>query len=334
MPETIITVQGSARGEYAPERAVLTFTLAGDGPEREPVVADVAAALERVSAVLRDHHDPQTGPVAAWSTDRVSVAGQRPWSSTGEQLPLVHRASVGGRATVSGLDALPALVDALAAEPLATIDGIEWMLGEGRRTAVLTEVRSRAVKDAVTKATVFAAEHRARERHRPRPRRPRHARRPGSGRGPHPAPLAHRDDGRRPPLPRHLAAPRADRHRGGRRRALRRAMSERRQPLRRPRPTPEQHGAVERVTRLLARADLSGLAPGVDGMPTDEYAPEAEDLVQRARRAPLTADDVRQVWRHWFDDALEGHPESELAQLAARITVTVGLDAPMRRPQQ
>ncbi len=156
MPETIITVQGSARGEYAPERAVLTFTLAGDGPEREPVVADVAAALERVSAVLRDHHDPQTGPVAAWSTDRVSVAGQRPWSSTGEQLPLVHRASVGGRATVSGLDALPALVDALAAEALATIDGIEWMLGEGRRTAVLTEVRSRAVKDAVTKATVFA----------------------------------------------------------------------------------------------------------------------------------------------------------------------------------
>ncbi len=111
-------------------------------------------------------------------------------------------------------------------------------------------------------------------------------------------------------------------------------MSERRQPLRRPRPTPEQHGAVERVTRLLARADLSGLAPGVDGMPTDEYAPEAEDLVQRARRAPLTADDVRQVWRHWFDDALEGHPESELAQLAGRITVTVGLDAPMRRPQQ
>lgn len=156
MPETIITVQGAARGEYAPERAVLSFTIAGDGPEREPVVADVADALERVSTALRDHHDAQSGPVAAWSTDRLAVTGQRPWSSTGEQLPLVHRASVGGRATVTGLDALPALVDALAAEPLATIDGIEWMLGEGRRTAVLTEVRSRAVKDAVTKATVYA----------------------------------------------------------------------------------------------------------------------------------------------------------------------------------
>lgn len=94
------------------------------------------------------------------------------------------------------------------------------------------------------------------------------------------------------------------------------------------------HDAVERVVRLLARTDLSGLAPGVEGMPTDEYRPEAEDLVQRARRAPLTADDVRQVWAHWFDDALEGHPESELEQLAARITVTAALDGPMKRPQQ
>lgn len=99
-------------------------------------------------------------------------------------------------------------------------------------------------------------------------------------------------------------------------------------------PTPGGHDAVERVARLLARADLSGLRPGVGGMPTDEYRPEAEDLVQRARRAPLTADDVRQVWAHWFDDALEGHPESELAQLAARITVTAALDGPMKRPQQ
>ncbi len=94
------------------------------------------------------------------------------------------------------------------------------------------------------------------------------------------------------------------------------------------------HDAVERVTRLLARADLSSLGPGVEGMPTDEYRPEAQDLVQRARRAPLTADDVRQVWTHWFDDALEGHPESELERLAARITVTTALDGPMKRPQR
>lgn len=156
MTDTIITVQGSARAEYAPERAVLSFTLAADGTEREAVVTAVAAALERVSIALRERHDSQSGPITAWSTDRVAVAGQRPWSGTGEQLPLVHRASVSGRVTVSGLDSLPELVDALAAEELATIDGIEWMLGEGRRTSVLTEVRSRAVKDAVTKATVYA----------------------------------------------------------------------------------------------------------------------------------------------------------------------------------
>jgi len=100
-----------------------------------------------------------------------------------------------------------------------------------------------------------------------------------------------------------------------------------------PHPATER-GTVERVTRLLARADLSGLAPGVNGMPLQEYAPEAEDLVRRAQRGPLTAGDIRQVWRHWFSDALAGHPDAELQQLAARITVTVGLTPPRRRPQR
>jgi len=87
---------------------------------------------------------------------------------------------------------------------------------------------------------------------------------------------------------------------------------------------------VQRVTRILARADLSGLSPA----PPDEYAPEAEDLVRRARRGALTAEDIRQVWRHWFDDGLPGHPDTELRQLAARITVTVGLTPPLHRPQR
>ena len=33
MTETVITVQGTARAEYAPERGILSFTIAADGPD-------------------------------------------------------------------------------------------------------------------------------------------------------------------------------------------------------------------------------------------------------------------------------------------------------------
>lgn len=156
MTETVITVQGTARAEYAPERSILSFTIAADGPDRADAVDRVTAALDRVSSAIAARHDATSGPVTAWSADRVSVTAQRPWTNDGSVAPIVHRAAVSGRATVTGLDALPELVEAIAAEELATIDGLEWSLTEGRRTSVLTEVRSRAVKDAVTKATIYA----------------------------------------------------------------------------------------------------------------------------------------------------------------------------------
>lgn len=156
MTETIITVQGTARAEYAPERSILTFTIAADGPDRADAVDRATAALDRISAVMTERYDAQAGSITAWSADRVSVTAQRPWTNDGTPAAIVHRAAVTGRATVTGLDTLPELVEALAAEDLVTIDGLEWSLTEGRRTSALTEVRSRAVKDAVTKATVYA----------------------------------------------------------------------------------------------------------------------------------------------------------------------------------
>lgn len=156
MTETVITVQGTARAEHAPERSILTFTIAADGADRGDVVDRASRALERVATMLGARTDPGAGPVAAWSADRLAVTAQRPWTNDGSIAPIVHQAAVSGRATIIALDDLPELVEAIAAEELATIDGIEWSLTDGRRASVLTEVRSRAVKDAVTKATVYA----------------------------------------------------------------------------------------------------------------------------------------------------------------------------------
>lgn len=158
MTPLTLTVQGSARLELAPERAVLRFSVAADGPERSAVVDTVTAALAAVSTLVGDRHDPETGPALDWSADQVSVSAQRPWTNDGSQAPLVHRASASGRATLAADAATVAeLVDALSAHPSVTIDGLEWSLTDARLASARTEARTLAVGDALGRAQVLAA---------------------------------------------------------------------------------------------------------------------------------------------------------------------------------
>lgn len=155
MSETVITVQGSARSEVPPEQAVLRFTIAADGPERTPAVAAVTAALTEVSSLISARHAGH-GPVSQWSADRVSVTSHRPWTNDGTPAALVHQASASGRATISSIDAVPELVDALAAHDLVAIDSLEWSLTDARLAREQRDVRARAVADARAKAEVLA----------------------------------------------------------------------------------------------------------------------------------------------------------------------------------
>ncbi len=155
MPETVITVQGSARSEVPPEQAVLRFTITADGPERTLVVAAVTTALNDVSSLISARH-ADDGPVSQWSADRVSVASHRPWTNDGTPAALVHQASAAGSATISRVDAVAELVDALAAHDLVTIDSLEWSLTDARLEREQRDVRTRAVADARAKAEVLA----------------------------------------------------------------------------------------------------------------------------------------------------------------------------------
>ncbi|WP_439563629.1 SIMPL domain-containing protein [Microcella sp.] len=158
MTPLTLTVQGAARIELEPERALVRFTIGADGPERAPVVAAVTASLTAVGAMLGDRHDAETGPVLAWSADQVSVTSQRPWTNDGSQAPLVHRASATGRATLTADPAAVAdLVDALAAHDTVTIDTLEWSLTDARLAAARAEARTLAVGDALGAAQVLAA---------------------------------------------------------------------------------------------------------------------------------------------------------------------------------
>ena len=61
-----------------------------------------------------------------------------------------------GEQTFRDFEALAGWVETTAELPDAAITGIAWELTESTRTSAVAEVRSRAVKDAVAKATVFA----------------------------------------------------------------------------------------------------------------------------------------------------------------------------------
>lgn len=155
MTDLVLTVQGSARAELAPERATIRFTIATDGPERASVVDPVTATLSTVSETLRVR--AANGALEAWSIDQVSASAQRPWTNDGTQAPLVHRASATGRAVLDSPDRAAELVDALAADSLVTIDAIEWWLTDSSLAHAQADVRTRAVADARAKASVLAA---------------------------------------------------------------------------------------------------------------------------------------------------------------------------------
>lgn len=157
MTDLILTVQGTARAELEPERATVRFTVAADGPHRGPVVDSVTASLSSAGAALAARHDAQNGPLIAWSVDQLGVTAQRPWTNDGTQAALVHRASASGRAVLSTPIAAAELVDTLAVDPLVTIDAVEWSLTDPALARSQSEVRTRAVADALGKAVVLAA---------------------------------------------------------------------------------------------------------------------------------------------------------------------------------
>lgn len=154
-----LTVRGTARAELEPERVTVRFTVAADGPNRDAVLASARTALDlALAAVSAFEAHQEGGGTLDWSVDQLTVVAQRPWTADGSQAPLVHRASAHGQ-TVSDVDlvAIAALVEALAADPRVTVDGIEWSLTDDSLAQARTNVRTRAVADAIAAAEALAA---------------------------------------------------------------------------------------------------------------------------------------------------------------------------------
>jgi len=154
--ETIITVRGRFSSFYPPERATVKVSVGFEGSEREPVFSETVAVSSRVRSLISGRLSPTDGPITWWSSDSIQVWSSKPWNQDGAQLPPVFHSRVGFSVKFSDFAVMAEWIEQVAVIEGLTIGAISWALTEARKTAVIAEVRSRAVEDAVAKASMYA----------------------------------------------------------------------------------------------------------------------------------------------------------------------------------
>lgn len=156
MAETIITVQGEYSKWYPAERATVVASVHAFGAKRDAVFGRAVAASDAIRALIESDFDKDAGPITWWSSDSVRVWSERPWNNEGKQLAPVYHAAIDFSVKFKDFEVLARWVEAVATIADASVGSISWDLTDATKTSATTEVRSRAVKDAIAKATVFA----------------------------------------------------------------------------------------------------------------------------------------------------------------------------------
>jgi hypothetical protein len=152
---TEITVRGAFSAFRPAERGTVHTTVAYEGPEMEPVYDRVATdlAVLKSSIVALEERDAITW----WSADQLRTWSNRPWNDEGKQLPLVHHAAVGVEVKFRDFAALSQWVGQhVAAMEGFGVSRVLWALTAKQRETLLADVRTRAVRDAVTRAQQYA----------------------------------------------------------------------------------------------------------------------------------------------------------------------------------
>jgi uncharacterized protein len=154
MSDIVITVRGQHSARVTAERASVQVSASVDGPDRTAVVEQATALAAPLHAEVVAHAD--AGAVDTWSSDRVSVWADRPWNDRGEQLPIVHHATITVAATFTDATALSDWLSELALRDGVQIGGVDWSLSPETRVQIEREVATRAVGEAVRRATAYA----------------------------------------------------------------------------------------------------------------------------------------------------------------------------------
>ena len=154
MSEVMITVRGTHEERVAPERATVTLAVSLDGAEHAEVVTRTLALAEPVRRSIEAR--VATGTIKTWSSGRLAVRAERPWTNDGSRPPLVHHASLDFTATFSDPDEVSSWVHEMSVLEGVGISATEWTLTSPTRDMVSQRVAAGAVRDAVARASAYA----------------------------------------------------------------------------------------------------------------------------------------------------------------------------------
>jgi len=154
MSEVTVTVRGEHERRVAPERATIRVSVRSEGPERTVVVEHVMRLADPVRRSITERAD--TGSIVDWTSTRLSVRAERPWSNDGKRLAPVFYASVDFTATFAEASELSIWASDISPWDGVEVGGVEWHLTPETRTQVEQEVAAEAVGVAVTRAEAYA----------------------------------------------------------------------------------------------------------------------------------------------------------------------------------
>lgn len=154
MTDVVITVRGEHQALVAAEIGVARIAVRFDGPARATVVEQA----QRLAAEIHEELSAaqEKGAIRKWSSERLSVWADRPWNDKGEQLPLVHHASIQSVSEWSDFTALSEWISRVSERDGVAVDGISWKLTRETERTTENAVAQGAVQVAIDRATAYA----------------------------------------------------------------------------------------------------------------------------------------------------------------------------------
>lgn len=151
-----ITVRAHARGERAPDYALVVLEVGFESARLEEAHRAAQALASQLSDDLADARRDHSEGFGTTVISPVSTRSWRPWNNDGKQLPIRYGASSRVEVEVRDLDLLGQLTRAWGSTQGVKLAAPQWKLDEATRDDLVAEVTAAAVRQARQRASVMA----------------------------------------------------------------------------------------------------------------------------------------------------------------------------------
>lgn len=149
-----ISVRGHAMSTYPAERATVQLAAVFEGGDRERVFSDAVALADPLAKELQEL--VAAGAVSTWSAEQLRVHSHRPWLGDGKRGKLLHTARISVGADFTDFEQLSSWLNLWGGREGLEVGSISWDVTVCNRRRYESEVRRKAVDDAVSRAQTYA----------------------------------------------------------------------------------------------------------------------------------------------------------------------------------